>query len=208
MKKILLALALTLGMGVAAAADLSSVGSTGVEATVDYSYARSIGTPSYLAEHQALAGVQVNAGALGSFGLEAGDTQLVTNYRLNFTTFALGYANGFKVGSLSVVGNVNYLVATQDKWFFSGRNGSASIDEVIGTVEVNAPITSSVKLFADYSHAYAWVPALSAGGLTSNGASLGAYVNLSKSVVAKAGYTRDWTAGNAQGLLASLSYKF
>src|SRR5271154_3854853 len=147
--KILLALALTLGMGVAAAADLSSVGTTGVEGTVDYGYTRSINTPYWLSGHDALVGVQVNAGILGSVVVETGDTQRVTDYRLNYTTFEVGYANGVKLGAVSLVGAVAYTSLTSDLWFPSGKNGTTPINGLTGVAEVNAPLAGAVKVFAD-----------------------------------------------------------
>lgn len=205
-KGIILAAALLLVSGAAFASDLSSVGTSSVEATADYSYTRAIGTPFYAAEHQALVGVQVNEGALGSVAVEAGDTQVVTNYRLNFTTLSVGYANGFNLGALKVVGGVNYDIATSDRWFFSGKNTFAPINAVTGVVELSLPVTKSVRVFADYNHSYGWSQGVSD---TVNGAAGGLYVTLPGKIVAKVGYTRDWIpAYHSQGLLTSLSYKF
>src|SRR5271157_1307885 len=146
-----LALALTLGFaGAAAASDFSSVGTTGVQAIADYSYARSINTPYWDSTHVGLAGIQLNFGGLGSVAVEAGDTQRVTDFRLNYTTFAVGYANGFKVGSLGVVGSLGYSELTGDKWFLdNGNNSSLPINIGSGLVEINEPVTKVLKLFAN-----------------------------------------------------------
>ncbi len=198
------------------AADLSSVGTTGVEAVADYSYARSQDTASYGAAHVGLTGLQLNAGTLGSVALEAGDTQRVTDFRLNYTTFAVSYANGVKLGSVNLVGSVSYADATSDKWFFSGKNSSLPINVVTGTVELNAPVVGPVRAFADYGHAYTWsgninsfyTNAVEVTSANSDAAAVGAYVNVSK-VVLKAGYTRGWSAeDHTQGLLVSAAYKF
>lgn len=205
--------------GAAFAADFSSVGSTGVEATVDYSYARSINTPEWASAHVALAGLQANLGGLGSVAIEAGDTQRVGTFRLNYTTFAIGYANGFRVGSVGVVGALAYSDQTGDKWFLSGNNSSLPISTGTATVELNAPVSHAIKAFADYSYGYSW-----SGNINSfygnrslvtsehtNVGAVGAYLNLSSNVVGKVGYARSFgvsAAPNTQGLVASLSYKF
>ena|SRR5271157_1612916 len=216
-----LALALTLGFaGAAAASDFSSVGTTGVQAIADYSYARSINTPYWDSTHVGLAGLQLNFGGLGSVAVEAGDTQRVTDFRLNYTTFAVGYANGFHVGSIGIVGAVSYSELTGDKWFLdNGNNSSLPISNGAATVEVNAPVTRAVKVFVDYGRTYAWSGNINsfyknAAVVTSahgNDAAVGAYVDLSKRTCLAVGYTRGWspTAGSpdTQGVLVSLSYK-
>ena len=218
LKGILFAALLTVA-GTAFAGDLSSVGSTGVEAVADYSYARSINTQQWDAAHVGLVGLQVNAGGLGSLAVEAGDTQRVGSFRLNYTTFAIGYANGVKLGSLNLVGSVSYTDMTGDKWFLdNGNNSSLPISTVTGTVEVNAPLVSGVRVFADYNHAYMWSGninsfyknAAEVTSVNSNAAAVGAYVNLSKSIVGKVGYTRGFgdVGPNAQGVLVSAAYKF
>lgn len=204
MKTAIFMAALALVASSAFASDLSSVGTSSVEATTDYTYTRSINTPYYLAGHQALVGAQVNAGSLGSFVVEAGDTQRVTDYRLNFVTYSVGYANGVKLGSLSLVGGVDYSVLTGDRYILNGNNDAIPTKVVSGVVELNAPVVKNVKAFVDYDHTYAYN---SNGNATANGGAVGAYVTAGP-VVAKVGYTRSWTAGNGQGLLASLSVKF
>lgn len=204
--------------GSAFASDLSSVGTTGVEAVADYSYARSINTQQWDSAHVGLVGLQVNAGGLGSLAVEAGDTQRVGTFRLNYTTFAVSYANGVKLGSLNLVGSVSYADATGDKWFLSGHNSSLPVNVVAGTVEVNAPLAGSVRVFADYDHAYTWSGninsfyknAVEVTSANTNAAAVGAYVNLSKSIVGKVGYTRGFgnNGPNVQGVLVSAAYKF
>lgn len=216
MKSLLLAALLAVS-GSAFAADLSSVGTTGAEATADYSYARTQNTKAYVAAHEAEVGVQLNAGGLGSVALEAGDTQLVTNYRLNFPTFTAGYANAVKLGELNLVAGLSYSALTGDRWFplARGKNGSARTDVAAGVVEANFPVNFvlthylvTVKPFVDYTRSYAWAND-DHGSLTTNGVAIGTYADLTKNVVAKVGYTRDWTwADHSQGVLASLSYKF
>lgn len=216
MKKGLIIAALLLASGSAFSADLSSVGSTNVEALVDYSYSRTIGTPNFSSAHQAQAGLQANLGGLGSFTAEAGDTQHVTDFRLNYSTFTVGYANGVHVGPVALVGAVQYSNLTGEKWFFSGNNNSSPINVGTGTIEANVPVASNVKLFADVSHSVAW-----AGNLNSfyrnaavvttsdtNTAAVGTYVYVTKKLELTAGYTRSFTYGNQQGLVAEVSYSF
>ncbi len=217
MKKGLILAALLAVSGSVFASDLSSVGTVGLEATTDYSYARSINTPYWDSTHVALAGAQLNLGGLGSVAVEAGDTQRVTDFRLNYTTFAVGYANGIKVGSLGVVGSLNFSELTGDKWFLdNGNNSSLPISIGSGMVEVNAPVAKTLKLFADLGRSYAWsgnINSFYKNGVVvktsnSNAASVGTYVNFSKSLVAKVGYSRGFDSVNTQGMVASLSYKF
>jgi hypothetical protein len=221
MKKTLLAIALTLGFSAAVmATDLSSVGTTSTEATVDYSYLRSIDTPNYSAVHNAEAGVQVNAGGLGSFIVEAGDTQRVTDYRLNFPTFTVGYANGVKVGNIlggvGLVGEVQYSTLTGDRWFLSGRNSAIPSHTVAGTAEINLPVgfvvthwLINVRPFVDYTvtHTYDRYEndvndAIVAAGIYA------VPTTFAPHLVTKIGYERTTENGLAQGLVASLSYKF
>ena len=217
LKGILIAAALLAVTGSAFAGDLSSVGTVGVEAVTDYSYARSLNTQNWDASHIGLVGLQLNAGSLGSVAVEAGDTQRVATFRLNYTTFAVNYANGFKVGSVGVVGAVSYTDQTGDLWF-RGNNSSLPVNTVAGTVELNAPLFSNVKGFVDYSRGYTWSGNINsfynnAAAVTSvdtNGAAVGAYVNLGKSFIVKAGYTRSFgdVGPNTQGVLVSAGYKF
>ena len=217
MNKGLILAALLAVSGSVFASDLSSVGTLGLEATTDYSYARSINTPYWASTHEALAGAQLNLGGLGSVAVEAGDTQRVTDFRLNYTTFAVGYANGFKVGSLGVVGSLGYSELTGDKWFLdNGNNSSLPISIGSGLVEINEPVTKVLKLFANYGRTYAWSGNINSfyhnGAVVktsnANAASVGTYVNLSKSLVAKVGYARGFGSVDTQGMVASLSYKF
>jgi hypothetical protein len=219
MKALIFTAALALVASSAFATDLSSVGTSSVEATVDYSYARSVGTPYYAAEHNAEAGAQVNAGALGSFVVEAGDTQKVSDYRLNFPTFTVGYANGVKVGNIlggvGLVGEVDYSTLTGDKWIF-GHNGALPSHVVSGTAEVNLPVgfivthwLINVRPFVDYtvSHAYDRYEndvntASVAGGIYA------VPTTFAPHLVTKVGYQRSTENGLTQGVVASLSYKF
>jgi hypothetical protein len=220
MKKILLALAMTLGFSAAAlATDLSSVGTNGVEATADYTYSRSLNTPAWSSTHEALAGLQLNLGGLGSFVGEVGDTQRVTDFRLNYTTFAVGYANGVHVGPLGLIGSAVYSDQTGDKWFLNGNNSSLPVNNVTVTGEAQLKVCRCAKLFADYSREYTWSGNINSfynsAVVTSQytkGAAVGTYVDITDKLVAKVGYTRSWPAttgvGQTQGVLVSAAYKF
>lgn len=225
MKAIILA-TLLLATNAAFAADLSSVGTSNIEATADYSYTRARNTPDYLATHEALVGVQANLGDLGSVSLEAGDTQRVTSTRVNTPTLAVGYANGFHVGKLGVVGGLVYSDQVGDKWlpWIHGNTSSLPINNIAGTVEVNFPVSFvvshyfvQVKPFVDYTYGYTWTGDIDSThtyaevtAVHTSTAAVGAYADLSKHVVAKIGYDRSFgTAGpNTQGVLTSLNYKF
>lgn len=185
------------------AGDLSSVGTTGVEAVVDYSYIRSIDTPSFTSGQIGLIGLQVNAGSLGSVVVEAGDTHAVNS---NLSTFQVGYANGAKLGSVNVVGDVSYTEVTGDKWFFSGKTSSLPVNTVSVGGEVNLPVTNSVYGFVNYNHSYTWSSGVSE---KTNTGAVGAYVNVSKHIVAKIGYVRGWaTDVRGEGVLVSAALKF
>lgn len=198
------------------AADFSAVGSNGVEGVIDYSYARSIGTSNYSAAHEALTGLQFNIGGLGSLAVEGGDTQQVTDFRLNFATVAVTYANGFKVGKLAVVGAAQYSELTGDKWFFSGKNSSSPISNGTGTVELNYAVLPSVKVFTDYSHTVTWAGNINsfyknAAVVTttdSNVGTVGAYWYVTKRLELTAGYSRTLNGQNVQGLVSEVSYSF
>jgi hypothetical protein len=198
MKKVLISAALILGLAsVSMAADLGSVGTTGVEAVTDYTYVRSLTGP-YSADHTLITGVQGNDGALGSLAVQAGDNQAVTKDRLNSTDFSVTYANGVKLGKLSLVADVNYSVLTSDKWI-GGHNDTPNQTEVSFGGEANLNL-GTFKPFVDYSHATQNVE---------NTESVGSYIQLTKAVSVKVGYSRfSVEQRNYQGGVASLYYKF
>lgn len=204
----LIAIALSLASVSAMAADLSSVGTTGVEAVASYDYSRSQDTSYWSSQHDGAVGLQLNLGKLGSVAGEAGDHQVVGNYRNNFTSFSATYANGFHVGSVGVVGAVNYAVNTGDVWFplAAGKNHDANIQTYTGTVELTQALSKHVKLFGDYS--YENVSADHQVDANVQTAAGGLYVTAGK-VVLKAGYTRSFTTPSQyQGLVTSIAYKF
>jgi hypothetical protein len=218
MKGILIA-ALLLASSSVFAADLSSVGTTGVEGTTDYSYLRSIGTQNYTAQHEAQVGVQVNAGALGSLSAAAGDTRDVSSNPVNFPTFTVGYANGIKLGHLlggvGLVGAVDYSTLTGDKWFFSGKNSASPSHQIAGTAEVNLPVgfvvthwLINVRPYVNYTYVHMYDQP---GSASDAAASVGIYATpttFAPRLVTKVGYQRTTQDGNAQGVVASLNYKF
>jgi len=195
MKKILLALALTLGFaGAAAAADLSSVGSKGVEATVDYSYLRRADSSTpWVSSHVGLAGLQLNAGVLGSaFGSVGNVSTYAGGARADQLTYSVGYANGLKLGSIALVGGVN--------WTGVDR-GANHTDDTVAFGEISVPtFIKNVTLFGGYS-----------ASLEKEGdkyASLGAYININEKLVGKVGGQKAWTNTTYNGVVASLAYKF
>lgn len=220
MKIAIFTAALALIASSAFASDLSSVGTTSTEATVDYSYSRSIGTQQYSAVHNANVGAQVNAGGLGSFIVEAGDTQQVSNFRLNFPTFTVGYANGVKIGNIlggiGLVGEVQYSTLTGDRWALSGRNDAVPSHVVAGTAEVNLPVgfivthwLINVRPFVDYTVTHTYDRSENnVNGATAAAGFYAVPTTFAPHLVTKVGYQRTTENGLAQGLVASMSYKF
>ena len=195
--KSLFALALILGSAAASAADLSAVGTNGVEVGVNYDYLKFTGSP-WLSQHTATAELQVNLGGLGSLAVDAGDQQTVGSFRNDSTVFSVTYANGFKLGNLGLVEAGTFTDATGDRWFFSGKNSQVPVKTFTETTEANYTVTSMFKPFVNFSH--------SDGGV--NAASAGTYVYLTPKVELTVGYTKVHSERPAQGLVSSLSYSF
>lgn len=217
MKKILLSLVAVAALMAGSnswGADLSAVGTNGVELTTDYSYTRTQDTPYYLSVHDLVAGIQLNHGKLGSAALEVGDHQVVTAYRNNFTAFRITYLNGFALPGhvLNFAASGSYGVSTGDVWVpvVNGKNNNSNLQDFTGVGEFTAHVISydsGVKLFADYSYTHEWVDTVVDGN--AQRAVGGVYLS-GKHLVAKIGYGYQWasTGVDSQVGVASLSYKF
>lgn len=202
--------------GSAVAADFSAVGSSGIEGLIDYNYTRNVSVTPWNSEHQLLTGLQLNLDGFGSLAVEGGDTQRVTDFRLNYTTFAVTYANGVKIGKLAVVGGVEYAELTGDKWVLSGKNSSLPISNGTGTLELNYAVAPSVKLFTDIGRSVSWSGNINSfykneAVVKSSGTdvgTVGAYWYVTKRLELTAGYARYFGNGNQQGLVSEISYSF
>jgi hypothetical protein len=205
MNKIVLALVAALAfVGTVHAQDATGVGSTGFETGLNYDYARFSGNP-WLSSHVADVFVQSNLGDLGSVAVSGGDQQTVTTYRLNQTVFGVGYANGVKLGTLSLVGAVNYTVATGDVWApFNGHNSETPTKILTGSAEANFKVGQTLVPFVDYSHSYAYNSSVNVDTDTVVG---GTYINLTDNLNIKLGFGRGWSVRNANVGGLSINYK-
>lgn len=174
--------------------DFSGVGTRSVEINVDYAYARAHSIN--FSGQEALVGATVNAGALGSVYFGAGDRQKITPPRSDVPVFTVGYANGVKLSSLSLVAAANYALL----------ESSPAIGNVVTLVgEANLSL-KYLKPVVDYAISRTSSPNDPVKGIA-NVVEMGSYVDLGDHVVLKVGYTRAWTTNlHTNGVAASLNY--
>lgn len=209
--KYFLGLILTLLSITATATDLQSVGggsAHGLEAVLaDYYYfTRDAG----FSQQQYLGGLQYNAGSAGSVGFEVGDTQLINKGRINYATAKVRYSNGLNWTYFGMKVGIDYTVLTGDGWI-GGRQHEPTHGRVGESFETTYGRRSNTFVpYLGYTHSYFFYPN-GRPGVNGNGAAVGSYVNFSKKVGAKIGFTHVWdnsASSNYNRGTFSLIYKF
>lgn len=189
MKKTIIALVATLAVGVASAADLSSVGETGKVVTAETSFDVSNG----INYEGASLGGQLNLGAKGSIALDVASDKNFSDALVTAT-----YANGGNIGPVKLVGALSL-----------GRVIDAEVNGAALAVEGQFKLVGPFVGFVGGQEALLFGDSRFTGAARVSTASAGTYVKLG-SLVGKVGYGRSWYGSgiHSNGVVASLSLKF